>query len=134
MRPMAGMIAAAFERLEPRQFWNLRRGQATRRHDAELGGDAITAIGANRPLPEGFVVMSFGDARAELYVAPQIESVCDMVDIGEDFRLCGVALAPPPFLLQFLGKRIGIVHALDVAARAGIAVPVPGSANAAARF
>jgi len=42
-----------------------------------------------------------------------------------------VALAPVPFLLQFVRERIGILHAFDVAARPGIAVPVPGAADIA---
>ena len=31
-------------------------------------------------------------------------------------------------------ERVGVLHALDVAARAGVAVPVPGAADAAARL
>src|SRR5271165_1075243 len=55
-----------------------------------------------------------------------------MVGIFQDLRLRRVALAPVPFLLQLVGKGVGILHALDIAARAGIAVPVPGAADAAA--
>ena len=63
---------------------------------------------------------------------PQVEAVGNMVGIFQDLRLRRVAFAPVPFLLQFIGERIGILHALDVAARAGIPVPVPGAADAAA--
>ena len=62
----------------------------------------------------------------------QIEPVGDVVGVFQDLRLRRIALAPVPFLLQFVRERIGILHALDVAARAGIAVPVPGAADIAA--
>ena len=53
-----------------------------------------------------------------------------MVDVSQDLRLRAVALRPMPFLLQFIGKGIRILHAFDVAATPWIAVPVPGTANA----
>ena len=62
----------------------------------------------------------------------KIEAVGDMVGIGEDFGLRRVFLRPVPLLVQFLRERERILHALDVAARARIAVPVPGAADAAA--
>src|SRR3981189_3218706 len=64
--------------------------------------------------------------------APQIETVGDMVGVFQDLGLRRVALAPVPLLLQLFRERIGILHALDVAARAGIAVPVPGTTDAIA--
>ena len=70
--------------------------------------------------------------RVELDVRTQVEAVGDMVGVAQDFRLRRVALAPVPFLLQLVGEGIGILHALDVAACAGIAVPVPGAADAPA--
>src|SRR5438105_1226355 len=57
-----------------------------------------------------------------------------MVRVAEDFRLRGKQLAPLPVLLQLLRKAERILHALDIASGAGIAVPVPGSANAAPRL
>jgi hypothetical protein len=36
-----------------------------------------------------------------------------------------------PFLLQFLRELVGILHALDVAAHAGVAVPIPGAPDTA---
>src|SRR6266446_6485211 len=57
-----------------------------------------------------------------------------MVRVAENFRLRGKQLAPLPVLLQLLREAERILHALDVAARAGIAVPVPSAAHAAARL
>jgi hypothetical protein len=75
-----------------------------------------------------------GDARVELDVATQIEPVGDVVGVTQDLGLGGVALGPFPVLLQRIGELVGILHALDVAPRTGIAVPVPGAADAAAGF
>ena len=57
-----------------------------------------------------------------------------MIDVAQDLRLGAVALRPLPLLLQCVGEAVGIFQAFDVAARAGIAVPEPGAADAAARF
>ena len=80
------------------------------------------------------VLVEFGrdDIRVQLDVAAQVEAVGDVVRVAQDLGLAGVALGPLPFLLQLVGERIGILHALDVAARARIAVPVPGAADARA--
>jgi hypothetical protein len=39
-----------------------------------------------------------------------------------------------PFLLQLVAEGVRVVHALDVAAGAGVAIPIPGAADAAAGF
>ena len=57
-----------------------------------------------------------------------------MVGVGQDFRLRRVFFRPVPLLVELFGERKRILHALDVAARAGIAVPVPGAADTAAGF
>src|SRR5581483_8884537 len=48
------------------------------------------------------------------------------------FRLRRVLLRPAPFLQQVVREAVGIKQARHVAARARIAVPVPGAANPAA--
>ena len=67
----------------------------------------------------------------ELDVAAQIEPVGHVVEVGEDLGLAGVALAPLPLLLEFVGELVGVLHALDIAAGTRIAVPVPGTPDAA---
>ena len=57
-----------------------------------------------------------------------------MVEIGQDIGLGREFFGPVPFLLQILVERIGILHAFDIAARTGIAVPVPGPAHIVAAF
>jgi hypothetical protein len=69
--------------------------------------------------------------RIELNVAAQVEAVGDVVGVTQDLRLRRIALGPNPLLLQLLGKLVGILHALYVAARAWVAVPIPGAADAA---
>ncbi len=56
----------------------------------------------------------------------------DMIGVSEDFRLRRIFLRPVPLLVELFRERERILHALDVAARAGIAVPVPGAADTAA--
>ena len=52
-----------------------------------------------------------------------------MIQVPEDLGLRRVALAPGPLLLELLGERVRVGHALDVAAGTGVAVPVPGAAD-----
>src|SRR6476660_2943514 len=54
-----------------------------------------------------------------------------MVDVFQDLGLRAVALGPMPFLLQLIGEGIRVLHALHIAAAPGVAVPVPGDADAA---
>ena len=80
------------------------------------------------------VVMRRDDARIEPDVLLQVESLDDVVRIAQDLRLRRIALAPLPFLRERIGELVGVLHALDVAARARIAIPVPRPADPAARL
>ena len=73
-------------------------------------------------------------AGVELDVAAQIEAIGNVVRVIEDLGLGRVALRPLPLLLELVGELVRVLHALDVAARAGIAIPVPGPADAVAGF
>ena len=70
----------------------------------------------------------------EADVGAQLEAVGHMVGVLQDFGLGGETLAPVPLLLQVFRELVGILHALDVASRAGVAVPVPGAAHTIAGF
>ena len=75
-----------------------------------------------------------GHAGVETDMRAQTEAIGDVVGVSEDLGLRRIFLRPVPLLVEFFREREGILHALDVAARAGIAVPVPGAADAAAGF
>src|SRR5690349_16672511 len=76
--------------------------------------------------------MSAGDTAVELNIATQIELVGDMVEIALGFGLARETLSPAPLLEQLLRKGIGVGIAFGIKPGAGIAVPVPGAADAAA--
>src|SRR5262249_26949035 len=84
----------------------------------------------------GFVVGRGADPGVALDVAAQVQLVGDVVQVAEDFGLGRVALAPGPFLEDVLGEPLGeaVIDTLAVAARAGVAVPVPGAADIAPRL
>src|SRR5262252_7485144 len=69
--------------------------------------------------------------RVELNVAAQVKPVCHMVDVAQDFRLRRISLGPNPLLLELLRELVRILHALHIAARTWVAVPIPGAANTA---
>jgi hypothetical protein len=60
--------------------------------------------------------------------------VGDVSQVAEDFRLRGIALRPLPLGLELGIEAIGVVQTFDVAAGAGVAVPVPGAADTVTGF
>src|SRR5436305_7619937 len=126
------MIPLPLEALQTGVIRRPRRRKIARRHDAKARGRGITFIGLHRPSAGLAVEGRLLDPSAELDITPEVKPVGHMVDVTQDLRLRAVALRPMPFLLQLVGKRIGILHAFDIAATPWIAVPVPGTANAGA--
>ena len=75
-----------------------------------------------------------GDRRFELDVLAQVEPIGDVLEVAEELGLARIALTPRPLLLKLVRERVGVVDALDVAACARIAVPVPGAADSRCRL
>ena len=65
-------------------------------------------------------------------VAAQVVAVGDVVEVALDLGLRGEVLGPHPLLLELGVEAERVLEARDVAARAGIAVPEPGAADAGA--
>src|SRR6202022_349879 len=86
------------------------------------------------PAARLLTVVRCGHAAPELDVAAQVELVGDMVQIALGLGLAGEVLLPVPFLQEFLRKGVAIGPALRIEARARVAVPVPGAADAGAGF
>ena len=131
-RPVGAVVPFTLETLQARKLRRLRDRQAAGGHDAVGSDEPLPRASRHAPQTGHLVVNGGGHAGVELDVAPQVEAVDHMVDVAQDLRLRRVALGPVPFLLQFLAEGIGVVQALHVAARAGVAVPVPGAAHAVA--
>ena len=132
MRPFAGVIDGSAKILETLESRTVRRRQAADRHDAEFCAHAVAAVGLDVPAFCVFIERRRGHARVEHDMPAKIEAIGDMVGVGEDFGLRRVFLRPVPLLVQFLREGERVLHALDVATRARIPVPVPGAADAAA--
>ena len=62
----------------------------------------------------------------------QAKPVGGNVDVIKDFALARETFGPLPFLLKFLGEGVGVLQALDIATRAWIPIPEPGTADAIA--
>ena len=60
--------------------------------------------------------------------------ISDMIRVAQNLGLRRVTLGPRPLALQLVGERVLILEALDVAARARITVPVPGTTDTRAGF
>ena len=132
VRPVPGVIDLAGKVRETLEVRHAGIGQAARRQHDELRPHGLSVRRRDRPVPCALVEHRALHAGIELDIRAEIEAIRDVVGIAQDFRLRRIALAPFPLLLQFVGEGIGILHAFDIAARAGIAVPVPGATDVAA--
>src|SRR5262249_45004102 len=84
VRPAAGVIPGALEVLEPGELRHLRAGQTAGGHDAEARGEAIAAVGLDRPAPRGLLEDRGGHARRALDVAAKVEAIGHVVDVRQD--------------------------------------------------
>ena len=134
VRPCPGVIGVAAKRLHVGEVRRARCRQAAGRHHAETRTQPLTVIGAHVPRRGALFEVRIADAHVELDVAPQIEAVGHMLRVLQDLGLGGEAFAPLPFLLQPVVEGIRVLHALDVAARPGVTVPVPDPADVAGGF
>ena len=69
------------------------------------------------------------DRRLEPDVAAEVVPIGDVLEVAQDLGLGGVLLRPLPLAFEFGVERVLVVEALDVAARARVAVPVPGATD-----
>src|SRR6202012_3783247 len=90
------------------------------------------ALVGDGPQARGLVVDGGRDAGAEAHVPPQVEAVDHVVEVTLDLRLLGEMLRPLPVLEELPREEVCVGVALRVEARAGVAVPVPGAADAVA--
>ena len=132
VRPAPGVIPLAAEGLDTLEGRDLEIGETAGGHDAVARGHDVALVGAHRPAARRLVEVRRDNLRLEFNVALEVEAVGHVVGVFQDLGLRGVALRPLPLLLELGRERVRVVHALDVAARAGIAVPVPGAADALA--
>ncbi len=123
------MIALPLETFNARYIDLLRHRQAARGDNIELRFVGFAAFCGDAPARVVFLISGRRNAPLEADVTAQVEAVCDMVGIAQNLGLGRILFAPYPFLLQLFAERVGVVHALHVAARPGIAIPVPGATD-----
>ena len=125
-RPARGLEAPPREVLPAFDIDGLRRGEQACPHHAVARDDALFGGEVEDPSLGVFVPDRRVYPALELDVAVQVEALRNVLQVALDLGLRGVALRPLPLLLQLLGEAEGVLEALDVTARARVAVPVPG--------
>src|SRR5580704_15942851 len=134
MGPLASVVPLAFERLEAGDLGDIGRGQAANGGDQKPRRDRLAGLSTHPPEIGGRVILRRCDAGLEADIATQVEVVSDVIEVAQDLRLLWVAFGPLPFLLQLLREGVGVAMAFGIAARAGVAVPVPRAAYPVRRF
>src|SRR4051812_22480385 len=69
------------------------------------------------------------DPAVELDVATQVKLIGNIIQVALGLRLSGEMFLPIPFIEQFLGEGIAVCPAFGIEAGAGIAVPIPSTAD-----
>src|SRR6476659_1969079 len=131
MGPAPGEIDRALEILDAVDLRRLWRRQTAGGHDVIAAGYARNVVGDELPALTGVIPVGGLDRGVEADVATEVIPIGDEVEIAQDFRLRGVFFRPGPGAIEFRIERVAVVDGLDVAACAGIAVPVPGAADIA---
>ena len=134
MRPTTGMEGGAPEGLRTGNVGHVGGRQASGSHDHELSAEFVTLSGAYRPSAGTVLERGPGHLGVEFDMGPQVESVRHMLEIAKDLGLPGVAFGPLPLLLELFGELVRVLHALDVAPCAGVAIPKPRAAHATPRL
>ena len=129
--PPAGVKAVALERLDAGDARQLGAAGGAQRHHHKPRLHLIVAIGAHDPAFLVFIPVELGDAGLKTGDAVKSVMLADALRMGENLVDVGIFLFRD--VAQFLQQR-QIAIGIDIALRAGIAVPVPGAAEIAARF
>src|SRR5712691_8302115 len=132
MGPSVSMERLALKAVDPLEIRHRGRGKRTERGDQEPRSRTAAVLGGDLPARLRLVIGRRRDAAVELDVCPQAELVRNEVEVAQGFGLRGEMLAPVPFLEEFLRERIAVAVALRIEAGPGVAIPVPGTADAAA--
>ncbi len=127
--PSTGVERVTLEGGDAVDAGKLRTMQWPARHHDVARSHRVTAIGGDDPPMVGVVPTHAGHLGLETGVSVQVEVLADRLAVREDLGGLGVLLLRHvPDLLQQREVHVR----LDVARGAGIAVPVPGSAEVAA--
>ncbi len=127
--PAAGVEGVTLETVDALNPGQLRPIQRPVGHHDEPRAHPIVAVGGNDPPALVLAPRERFDLRLKACVAIQIELLADTPRMRQDFRRIRVLLFRD--ITGFLEQRQIDVR-LDIALRAGIAVPVPGAAEVAA--
>ena len=133
VRPAASKVDLALEISDSPDLRRLGCGKAAAGHDVGAAGHRHAGAGREQPAVRGFIPGRRFHLGAEANVAPQVVAVGDETEVAQDLGLGGVFLRPLPRLLQLRIESVAVIGGLDVAARTGIAVPVPGPADIVGR-
>src|ERR1700746_2607192 len=98
MRPLAGVIPLALERLETRDLGNIGRGEAANGGNQKPCRHRLAGLNGHAPEVGGSVIFCPRDSRFESDVAAQVEAVSGVIEVAQDLWLLRVAFGPLPLL------------------------------------
>ncbi len=134
VRPAAGVITLAAKGFAARDVRHVRRRQTADGADHVLRRNDCAGVRAHAPALHRVIVRRSGNARCEADTLAQVEAVGDVIEVTQNLRLLGIALGPLPLLQQLVVEGVTINITVRIAARAGVAVPIPRPAHAVARL
>ena len=131
-RPPAGVVLHAAEVVAAGDVGQVRHRQHAGGGDEEAGPSRRAVVGGDGPGAGGSSQTAAVTGGAEADVAPEVEPVDHVVEVALGLGLAGEVLLPLPLVEELLREEVAVGVALGVEPGAGVAVPEPGAADAAA--
>lgn len=131
------LVRAPFRAAEVRDARDVRhvvRREQPGRGDDDARADPQAVLRLDAPATRPLVEDGGAHARTEDDVGTQREAVRDVVQVALELRLADEVLGPVSRLERLARERVRIAPALGVEPRARVAIPLPGPADAPARF
>src|SRR4051812_7751466 len=102
MWPLPGMHPLARKAGKTRYIRHVRRGEAADGGNEVPGAEFGAVFRRYMPQVGLLIVSRCRYPRVETNVPLQVEAICNVVEVAQDFRLCRIALGPFPTLEQLL--------------------------------
>lgn len=137
LRPTCGVVPDAGEVIKPFKRGDVGRESMPDADNKKPGGDLLTTaegiFGVNGPVARAIIEVRSTRPSAEPDIPAEIKLVVDVLKVRAEFFPTGEFLAPLPITPKILQSEL-IIGSGTVAARAGVAVPMPDAAKGTGGF
>ena len=110
MRPKTRLVDWPVEGLRPLKGNVIGFRQASRSHNEVLRRRFFTGVTPDPPLTLFLIISRAFNRAPKANVGAEVQPICDLIGIAQQFRLGCVALGPVPLLLQVLQIAVRVLN------------------------